>query len=85
MADLGLTGADGMTQVWFVDGNGRLSGGAAAINEALKEVWWLRPLTYLYSLPGVKQVQNRLYCWVADNRHRLPGGTPQCDPTKPSP
>lgn len=78
MAELGLTTADGMEQVWFVDGNGRLSGGAAAVNAALKFVWWLRPFTHLYPLPGIRQLQDRVYHWIASNRHNLPGSAPQC-------
>lgn len=78
MAALGLTDEDGLKQAWFVASNGRLTGGAEAINQALKYCWWLRPLTYLYPLPGIRQLQDRAYRWVADNRYRLPGSTPQC-------
>ncbi len=74
---LGLTTVDAMTQVWFVDEKG-LCGGAAAVNAALTFVWWARPFTFLYPLPGIRQLQNRLYRWIAANRHRLPGSTPQC-------
>lgn len=78
LADLGLTVDDVMTQVWFVDGNGRLFGGAAAINAALSFIWWFKPVAFLYQLPGIRQLQDRVYRWVADNRTRLPGSTPQC-------
>ncbi|MBE7530042.1 MAG: DUF393 domain-containing protein [Ardenticatenaceae bacterium] len=78
MAALGLSDVDGMTQVWFVDTDGRLRGGAAAVNGALRYVWWARPFTWLYSLPGIKQLQERVYRWVATNRYRLPGGSAQC-------
>jgi len=80
MTEFSLTEADGMEQVWFVDGDGRLSGGAAAVNAALKKVWWIRPFAYFYRLPGIKQIQDRVYRWVAANRHRLPGGAPECAP-----
>ncbi len=78
MAALGLTDDDGMQQAWFVDAHGRLTGGAAAINQSLRNCWWLRPLTYLYALPGIRQLQDWVYRWVAKNRYRLPGSTPQC-------
>ncbi len=78
MTELSLTDEDGLTQVWFVDENGRLTGGAEAVNEVMKYVWWLRPLAYLYHIPGLKQLQNHAYRWVADNRYRLPGGTAAC-------
>jgi predicted DCC family thiol-disulfide oxidoreductase YuxK len=78
MTTLSLTDEDGMTQVWFVDANGRLSGGAEATNRALRHCWWLRSFTYLYFLPGIRQLQDWVYGWVAQNRYRLPGSTAQC-------
>lgn len=30
------------------------------------------------SLPGVRSIASLGYRWVAENRHRLPGGTPAC-------
>lgn len=32
----------------------------------------------LMSLPGVRHVASLGYRWIAENRHRLPGGTPAC-------
>ena len=78
LVTLDLSNKDGMTQVWFITADGRLYGGAAAVNEALRLVWWARPLTYLYRLPGIRQFEDKVYRWVADNRHRLPGGTASC-------
>ena len=78
MAKLGLTERDGITQAWFVDDNG-LSGGAAAINGALRFIWWARPFATLYHVPGIKQFEHAVYQWVATNRHRLPGGTQACE------
>ena len=78
LADLGLTEEDGRRQAWFVDANGRLHGGAAAINAAMSAVRWARPFTFLYRLPGSRQLQDWLYRQVAANRHRLPGGNPTC-------
>jgi predicted DCC family thiol-disulfide oxidoreductase YuxK len=77
MAEHGLTAEDGMTQVWYIDAN-TLSGGAEAVNNALRLIWWARPFTYLYRLPGIRHLQDRLYRWVADNRHRMPGSTAAC-------
>jgi predicted DCC family thiol-disulfide oxidoreductase YuxK len=78
MAAAGLSPEDGTTQVWYVAPDGRLSGGAAATNAALALVWWLRPLTWLYRLPGLRQIEDRVYRWVADNRYRMPGSTAAC-------
>ncbi len=86
MAKLGLTTEDGMTQIWFVDGGGRLTGGAEAMNAVMKLVWWGRPFTILYPIPGIKQLQDWAYRWVANNRYRMPGSTAACalEPEKES-
>ena len=78
LKNLGLTTEDVMTQVWFVSENGRLYGAAEAVNRSLWSVWWLRPLTRLYYLPGLRQLEEWIYRWVARNRHRLPGGAATC-------
>ncbi len=78
LAELGLTAADGLAKAWFVDAHGRLSGGAEAINRAMRYCWWARPFTYLYFVPGLRQIEDWAYQWVADNRHRLPGSTESC-------
>ena len=79
MAELGLTAEDGMTQVWFVDEGGQLSGGAEAINRSMRFVWWANPFTWLYFVPGIRQVQDRIYRWVANNRHNMPGSSAACE------
>lgn len=79
LAQLGLSAEDAMTQLWYASPNGLLSGGAAAVNAALHWVWWLRPLTWLYRLPGLARLEEWVYRWVAANRYRLPGSTPSCD------
>jgi predicted DCC family thiol-disulfide oxidoreductase YuxK len=84
MAQLGLTDKDGLAQAWFAPPTGKLTGGAEAINEAMRYCWWARPFTYLYQLPGIKQVEDWLYRWVADNRYRMPGSTAACEIGAPS-
>jgi predicted DCC family thiol-disulfide oxidoreductase YuxK len=78
MARLGLSADDGMRQVWFVESDGTLCGGAEAVNRAVRRIWWARPLAWLWFLPGMPALQGRIYRWVAANRHRLPGSTPAC-------
>ena len=46
----------------------------AAISAALGTAWPLR----IYRLPGIRQIQDAVYAWVARNRHRFPGVTPYC-------
>jgi predicted DCC family thiol-disulfide oxidoreductase YuxK len=61
---------DGAAVVWS---------GAAAVNGVLggfrgaRNVGW-RLLASLYPLPIVRQVEDRLYRWVAKNRHRFGSG-----------
>lgn len=78
MAAIGLTAADGLTQVWFMDEHGRLTGGAEAVNHALRHCWWARPFTYLYPIPGIRHLQNVVYRWIAKNRYKFPGSTDAC-------
>ena len=78
MSELELTMEDGLTQVWFVTADGRLTGGAEAANLAMRYVWWAWPFTFLYYLPGIQQLQDAIYRWVANNRHRMPGSTDAC-------
>ena len=37
-----------------------------------------RAAGWLLDLPGVRHLAWIVYRWVARNRHRMPGGTPQC-------
>lgn len=84
MDALGLTNDDGMKQVWSVDENGCLTGGAAAVNQALRACWWVRPFTFLYAIPGLRQLEDWVYRWVAQNRYRMPGSTAACAVERPS-
>lgn len=78
MAALGLTAEDGMAKVWFASPAGELAGGAAAVNAAMRCVWWARPLTWFYRLPGFRQLEEWLYQWIADHRWMMPGSTDAC-------
>lgn len=54
--------------------------GAAAFAEALMRAsaWPWRLVGRLMALPGFGWLLEVVYRLVADNRHRLPGGTPAC-------
>ena len=74
-----LTEQQTLDAAWFVDGQGRQYRGAHAISEALAVMQPLfRPVRWLYALPGLRPLADRLYQWVADNRYRLPGSTAAC-------
>lgn len=74
-----LSSAETTVEVWILTPGKEPQGGAAAINEALKYVWWARPLAWLYALPVIKQLEEGVYRWVARHRHLFPGVTPACE------
>ncbi len=81
MQEAGLTPSQTSAVVWILTPSGKVAGGAAAVNEALKYTWWGRPLAWFYPLPLIRPLQDAIYRWVARNRHRFPGVTPACETT----
>lgn len=69
----GLTREDALHQVWWIGADGRRVGGAGAMAAVLGG-----PLPALYRLPGLRQVADRAYRWVAEHRRLLRGVTPHC-------
>src|SRR5262249_45254450 len=70
----GVTHAQAMRALQFVDARGRVFSGAEAAVRALG----LRPLfkiAYVYYLPGLRQILDALYRAVARNRYRIAGRT----------
>lgn len=79
LARTGLTAEQTMDAAWFVDSGGRQQRGAAAINAALAEIGGVfKFMAALYRLPGLRQLEDAVYRWVAANRYRLPGSTAAC-------
>ncbi|HEY7047278.1 MAG TPA: DUF393 domain-containing protein [Jatrophihabitantaceae bacterium] len=77
--DLGLTQAEASDAVQWVEPDGTVRGGHEAVAAALMNagrLWW--PLGRVMLLPGLSWLAARVYRLVADNRQRLPGGTPAC-------
>lgn len=64
---------------WAVAPDGRRYRGAAAVDAAVAVALGTRLPLLLYALPGLRQIQDRVYAWVAAHRGRLPGDTPYCD------
>lgn len=64
--------------VCWLGADGARYWGAEAANAALSAALGNRLPLRLYRVPGVRQLQNAVYRWVADHRHRLPGTTPWC-------
>ncbi|MGN6562671.1 MAG: thiol-disulfide oxidoreductase DCC family protein [Thermomicrobiales bacterium] len=74
-----LTVAQCEHSVWAVTPDGWVFPGAAAANLALAVALGAPLPLWFYTVPGVRQAQERAYRWVAANRHRFPGDTPYCE------
>jgi predicted DCC family thiol-disulfide oxidoreductase YuxK len=79
LAELGVTEDQATEAVQWVGSDGTVRSGHEAIAAALSGAgWFWRALGRALVLPGVSWVAARTYRLVADNRYRLPGGTPAC-------
>ena len=79
IASFGLTEQDCTTAVQFVTAEGRVYSGSRAVMRMLREAPQPWPVVgAIGDAPGVAWVADRVYRWIAVNRHRLPGGTPAC-------
>lgn len=81
---VGLTADQASAQVHLVDGDQRWAGHVAVGQTLLRARRWPVRLTgRLLLARALAPLAARGYRWVADHRHRLPGGTPACDPRQP--
>jgi predicted DCC family thiol-disulfide oxidoreductase YuxK len=76
---LGVTQARAECQVLWVTPVGTVYGGARAVSKLLLSGGgaWAVPGALL-NAPGVRLFARAVYRLVADNRQRMPGGTPAC-------
>src|SRR4051812_30380050 len=84
IAELGVTAEQAAEAVQWVEVDGTVRSGHEAIAAALISagpIW--KAAGKLLLLPGLSRVAARAYRLVADNRYRLPGGTPACARPKP--
>ena len=83
LAELGITEEQAADAVQWVQINGTVRSGHEAIAAALTTaggIWRIAGRTVL--LPGISSIAAWVYRLVADNRYRLPGGTPACAATR---
>jgi predicted DCC family thiol-disulfide oxidoreductase YuxK len=79
LAELGITGEQASAAVQWVEVDRTVRSGHEAIAAVLGTaglVW--RAIGRSLTLPGISWVAARAYRLVANNRYRLPGGTPAC-------
>jgi predicted DCC family thiol-disulfide oxidoreductase YuxK len=79
LAALGVPQARAEHEVVWIGADGRVDGGAQAVAALLIDSGgpWRILGTAMRSVP-VRALAHLVYRLVADNRHRLPGGTPAC-------
>ncbi|MFI7382902.1 thiol-disulfide oxidoreductase DCC family protein [Streptomyces sp. NPDC049813] len=76
---LGVTQERAEYEVLWVTPAGTVYGGAQAVAKALLSARGAWPvLGAVLTLPPVRWVAHGVYRLIADNRHRLPGGTAAC-------
>ncbi len=79
LTELGITEQEAAEAVRWVEVDGTVRSGHEAIAATLNtagRIW--RVVGRALLLPGISRLAARVYRLVADNRHRLPGGTPAC-------
>ena len=75
----GLTASDTAQHAYWIDEAGRAHRGHLAVAQAFAAMdgpW--RVLAALIRLPVISTIAAGAYDLIAENRHRLPGGTPAC-------
>jgi predicted DCC family thiol-disulfide oxidoreductase YuxK len=75
----GLTRDDFEKSVQFIDADGSVHSAERAVARVLIHGgtgWALMGRVLL--VPVVRRCAGLVYRWIANNRHRMPGGTPQC-------
>ncbi len=78
-AAYGLSVAQCRSAVWGIAPGWQRAAGAAAINLVVAVALGTRLPLWIYTIPGIQQLQDSAYAWVARNRQRLPGVTPYCE------
>ena len=79
LAELGIAAEQATDAVQWVEVDGAVRSGHEAIAAILStagRIWRIAGRTIL--LPGISWMAAKAYRLVADNRYRLPGGTPAC-------
>jgi len=75
---LGLTQEQCEESIQLVEPTRTTAGHVAVGRLLLRSAWYWRPLGVLLLTPPVSWLAKAVYRWVADNRDKMPGGTPAC-------
>jgi len=69
-----------MKKMHVIDPEGRVYAGAAAVARLFRTVPIVGVLAYLYYVPGVRQLSEVVYAFIAKNRYKLFGKNVKCEP-----
>ena len=83
--DYGLSEDDVANYAWYMTPQHQYAGHLAtsALLRAQPKLW-LRILGALLAIPPISWLAAGVYHFIARYRHKLPGGTPACEPTSVS-
>jgi len=70
---LGLDSRDLLRETRLLLANGRSVGGADAVVEIARHIWWAWPLWLISRLPGAKRVLHATYRYISEHRHCVGG------------
>jgi len=65
---LGLSREELLRAIRLVMSDGQQFAGAEVFVALARELWWLRPLAWIASLPGGSSLMRVMYAWVASRR-----------------
>ena len=77
-ASVGLTVDECEASAWAIASDGGRYRGAEAVNALVAAAIGTAVPLFVYSLSGIRQLQDIIYSLVASNRSRLPGDHPYC-------
>jgi predicted DCC family thiol-disulfide oxidoreductase YuxK len=77
-ASVGLTLEECKASAWAIAPEGDRYRGAEAVSAVVACALGTALPLLVYYLPGIRRVQDFIYCLIASNRSRLPGDSPYC-------
>ena len=77
-ASVGLTLEECKSAAWAVSSDGRRYLGAGAVNASLAVAMGTALPLLVYTLPGLRRLEDLAYDLIAANRNKLPGVEPYC-------
>jgi len=78
---LGLAPQELLREIRFLHCDGHHTGGANAVLDVAREIWWARPVVWLSKLPGMTRMLRSSYRWIAAQRSC---SAEQCQRVQPS-